>query len=125
MADFQEFHHNFRILFVVIYKEVVYRLGPFFINGVSQKGRSSLSDLTSMGFIALIVAGIAAVFFLNFFRKSALHLLLTSIHSALVGIGLILLAYVVQGSELLLLAGSSALLFGVFLSAAAFVRKES
>lgn len=83
-----------------------------------------MSDLTGMGFIALIVAGVAAVLFLNFFRKSALHLLLTSIHSALVGIGLILLAYVVQGSELLLLAGSGALLFGVFLSAAAFVRKE-
>ncbi|AYB47024.1 hypothetical protein [Paenibacillus lautus] len=83
-----------------------------------------MSDLTGMGFIALIVAGIAAVLFLYFFRKSVLHLLLTSIHSALVGIGLILLAYVVQGSELLLLAGSGALLFGVFLSAAAFVRKE-
>ncbi|SEL57846.1 hypothetical protein SAMN04488688_104481 [Paenibacillus sp. cl141a] len=51
-----------------------------------------MSDLTSMGVIALIVAGIAAVIFLNFFGKSALHLLLTSIHSALAGIGLILLA---------------------------------
>ncbi|WP_235613062.1 hypothetical protein [Paenibacillus sp. LC231] len=74
--------------------------------------------------IAGIVAVAAAVLFLNIFRKSALHLLLLSIHSALVGIGLILLAYVVQGSELLLLAGTCALLFGVFLSVKAFMQKD-
>lgn len=42
-----------------------------------------------MGLLVLagIVAGVAAVLFLNFFRKNALHLVLLSIHSALVGIG--------------------------------------
>ncbi|WP_246059887.1 hypothetical protein [Paenibacillus lautus] len=80
--------------------------------------------MMSMFLIALIVAGVAAVLFLNIFRKSALHLLLLSIHSALVGIGLFLLAYVVEGSEMLLLMGACALLFGVFLSVTASVRKE-
>lgn len=46
-----------------------------------------------MFLIALVVAGVAAVLFLNIFRKSALHLLLLSVHSALVGIGLLLLSY--------------------------------
>lgn len=78
----------------------------------------------SMFLIALVVAGGAAVFFLNIFRKSALHLLLLSIHSALVGIGLFLLSYAVQGSEVLLIMGTCALLFGVFLSVKAFMQKD-
>ena len=89
-----------------------------------RKGESGLSDVMGLLVIAGIVAGVGAGLLLNFFRKSALHLLLLSIHSALVGIGFIFLAYVVQGSELLLLAGSCALLFGVFLSVTASVRKE-
>lgn len=77
-----------------------------------------------MFLIALVVAGVAAVLFLNIFRKSALHLLLLSIHSALVGIGLILLSYAVQESEVLLIMGTCALLFGVFLSVKAFMQKD-
>ncbi|MBU5349979.1 hypothetical protein [Paenibacillus lautus] len=83
-----------------------------------------MSDVMGMFLIALVVAGVAAVLFLNIFRKSALHLLLLSIHSALVGIGLFLLAYVVEGSEMLLLTGTCALLFGVFLSVKAFIQKD-
>lgn len=74
-----------------------------------------MSDVIGMFLIALVVAGVAAVLFLNIFRKSALHLLLLSIHSALVGIGLLLLSYAAQGSEVLLFMGTCALLFGVFL----------
>lgn len=77
-----------------------------------------------MFLIALVVAGVAAVLFLNIFRKSALHLLLLSIHSALVGIGLFLLSYAVQESEALLIMGTCALLFGVFLSVKAFMQKD-
>ncbi|WP_256720844.1 MULTISPECIES: hypothetical protein [Paenibacillus] len=46
-----------------------------------------MSDVMGLLVLAGIVAGVAAVLFLNFFRKSALHLVLLSIHSALVGIG--------------------------------------
>lgn len=84
----------------------------------------NLSDRTGLWFIALILAAIIAILFLIFFRKSALHLLLTSIHSKLVGIGLILLANVVQGSLMLWIAGACALLLGEFLGAAASVQKD-
>lgn len=83
-----------------------------------------MSDVIGMFLIALVVAGVAAVLFLNIFRKSALHLLLLSIHSALVGIGLLLLSYAAQGSEVLLFMGTCALLFGVFLSVKAFMQKD-
>ncbi|WP_233354706.1 hypothetical protein MKY82_01115 [Paenibacillus sp. FSL W7-1279] len=58
-----------------------------------------MSDVMGMFLIALVVAGVAAVLFLNIFRKSALHLLLLSVHSALVGIGLLLLSYAAQGRK--------------------------
>lgn len=83
-----------------------------------------MSDVIGMFLIALVVAGVAAVLFLNIFRKSALHLLLLSIHGALVGIGLLLLSYAAQGSEVLLFMGTCALLFGVFLSVKAFMQKD-
>ncbi|MGC6586704.1 hypothetical protein ACPV3A_17255 [Paenibacillus sp. Dod16] len=83
-----------------------------------------MSDVMGMFLIALVVAGVAAVLFLNIFRKSALHLLLLSIHSALVGIGLFLLSYAVQESEVLLIMGTCALLFGVFLSVKALMQKD-
>lgn len=83
-----------------------------------------MSDVIGMFLITLVVAGVAAVLFLNIFRKSALHLLLLSIHSALVGIGLFLLSYAVQESEVLLIMGTCALLFGVFLSVKAFMQKD-
>lgn len=83
-----------------------------------------MNDVIGLLVIAGIVAGAAAVLFLNILRKSALHLLLLSIHSALVGIGLLLLSYAVQGSEVLLFMGTCALLFGVFLSVKAFMQKD-
>ncbi|MGG3508706.1 hypothetical protein MKY48_01115 [Paenibacillus sp. FSL W8-0187] len=65
-----------------------------------------MSDVMGLLVLAGIVAGVAAVLFLNFFRKSALHLVLLSIHSALVGIGLFLLSYAIRCSEILLFMGA-------------------
>jgi hypothetical protein len=60
-----------------------------------------LSDVIGLLIIAGIVAGVMAILFLSFLEEKArLQLVLLSIHHALVGIGSLLLTYVIEGSDM-------------------------